>query len=357
MPARTPAAAAGNVHARTPGARVADARARAAGAPARIRRVEVRAPAKINLDLRVLGLRPDGYHEVRTILQTVALHDTLTVTARPGPLTVRSGSAWVPRDEDNLVWQAGAALWRALGRSGPPAGAAITIRKRVPAGAGLGGASSDAAAALRALRLIWTPAANARLLQEVAAAVGSDVAFFLRGGTMLATGRGERTRALRALRQYEVVLASPPFAVSTPAAYRWWDEMPGRAEPAGRMPGQSSRDGDDRGGRGGVAGARPAARRAPAGWRADPGRLRNDLEDPVVARHPAIGEAVARLRAAGAARAAMTGSGSAVFGLFDSTAAAERARRAIRRPGWRTTLTRTVDEAAFARLAAVVGMN
>ena len=365
------------MHARTPGARVADARARAAGAPARIRRVEVRAPAKINLDLRVLGLRPDGYHEVRTILQTVALHDTLTVTARPGPLTVRSGSAWVPRDEDNLVWLAGAALWRALGRSRPPAGAAITIRKRVPAGAGLGGASSDAAAALRALRLIWTPAANARLLQEVAAAVGSDVAFFLRGGTMLATGRGERTRALRALRQYEVVLASPPFAVSTPAAYRWWDEMPGRAEPAGRLPGQSSRDGDDRGGRGGVAGgergrsrrdgddrggrgagagARPAARRSPAGWRADPGRLRNDLEDPVVARHPAIGEAVARLRAAGAARAAMTGSGSAVFGLFDSTAAAERARRAIRGAGWRTTLTRTIDEAAYARLAAVVRM-
>lgn len=327
--ARTLAAAVGN--ARTSGARVSDPRARAAGVPARIRRIEVRAPAKINLDLRVLGLRPDGYHEVRTILQTVALHDTLSVTARPGPLTVRSGSAWVPRDRNNLVWRAGAALWRALGRSGPPAGAAITIRKRVPAGAGLGGASSDAAAALRVLRLIWTPAASARLLQEVAAAVGSDVAFFLRGGTMLATGRGERTRALRALRQYEVVLASPPFAVSTPAAYRWWDEMSGR---------------------GGAVGG-PAGRRAPAGWRADPGRLRNDLQDPVVARHPTIGEAVARLRAAGAARAAMTGSGSAVFGLFESTAAAARARRAVRGAGWRTTLTRTVDEAAYARLAAV----
>ena len=303
-------------------------RARISGPRVRVGGIAVRAPAKINLDLRVLGLRPDGYHEVRTILQTVVLHDTLTVTARPGPLTVRSGSAWVPRDEANLVWRAGAALWRALGRSGPPAGAAITIRKRVPAGAGLGGASSDAAAALRALRLIWTPAANARLLQEVAAAVGSDVAFFLRGGTVLATGRGERTRALRALRQYEVVLASPPFGVSTPAAYRWWDEMPGRAGPAGR---------------------------APAGWRADPGRLHNDLEAAVVARHPAIGEAAARLRAAGAARAAMTGSGSAVFGLFESTAAAARARRAVRRAGWRTVLTRTVDEAAYARLAAVVG--
>ena len=300
----------------------------------------------------MLGLRPDGYHEVRTILQTVALHDTLAVTARPGPLTVRSGSPWVPRDRDNLVWQAGAALWRTLGRSGPPLGAAVTIRKRVPAGAGLGGASSDAAAALRALRLIWAPAASARLLQEVAAAVGSDVPFFLRGGTMLATGRGERTRALRALRQYEVVLASPPFGVSTPAAYRWWDEMAGRGGPAGgRVPRQGRRDGGGRGGGDGGAGVWPAGRRAPAGWRADPGRLRNDLEDPVVARHPAIGEAAARLRAAGAVRAAMTGSGSAVFGLFESTAAAARARRAIRGAGWRTTLTRTIDEAANARLA------
>ena len=307
------------MHARTSRVRVARAR------PAV--RLEVRAPAKINLDLRVLDLRPDGFHEVRTILQTVALHDTLTLTARPGPLIVRSGSPWVPRDRDNLVWKAGAALWRALGRSGQPTDVAVRIRKRVPAGAGLGGASSDAAAALRALRLVWAPAASARLLHEVAAAVGSDVAFFLRGGTMLATGRGERTRALRALRRYDVVLASPPFAVSTPAAYRWWDEMPGLAE------------------------------RTPAGWRAHPGRLRNDLEEPVVARHPAIGEAVARLRAAGAVRAAMTGSGSAVFGLFESTAAAARARRAAGGAGWRTTLTQTVDASAYARLAAVVRMN
>lgn len=361
------------MHARTSRVRVARARAAV--------RLEVRAPAKINLDLRVLGLRPDGFHEVRTILQTVALHDTLTLTARPGPLIVRSGSPWVPRDRDNLVWKAGAALWRALGRSGQPTGAAVRIRKRVPAGAGLGGASSDAAAALRALRLVWAPAASARLLHEVAAAVGSDVAFFLRGGTMLATGRGERTRALRALRRYDVVLASPPFGVSTPAAYQWWDEMPGSAEPAGRAPpwarpagadrvappGRTGRAGEadradrpERGyriGRMGSAGVPPAGRRTLAGWRAHPGRLRNDLEEPVVARHPAIGEAVARLRAAGAVRAAMTGSGSTVFGLFESTAAAARARRAAGGAGWRTTLTQTVDAAAYARLAAVVRMN
>ena len=311
-----------------------------------MRRFEVRGPAKVNLDLRVLGLRADGFHEVRTILQTLALHDTLTVTVRPGPLTVRSRAPWMPRDRDNLVWTAGAALWRALGRSGPPAGAAVAIRKRIPAGAGLGGASSDAAAVLRALHRVWAPAARARLLHEVAAAVGSDVAFFLRGGTMLATGRGERTRALPALRPYVVVLASPPFAVSTPAAYRWWDAMGGRTGRGGPAD-RSSRTGGD-----GASGGR-----APAGWRADPGRLRNHLEDPVVARRPEIGEVASRLRAAGAWRAAMTGSGSAVFGLFESTAAGVRARRAIRRPGWRTVLTRTVDAAACARLAAVARID
>ena len=155
-------------------------------------RLQVRAPAKINLDLRVLRRRPDGFHEVSTILQSVALHDTLSITARRGPLTVRSAAA-VPRDRDNLVWTAAAALWRALGRSGDPAGAAVVVRKRIPSAAGLGGASSDAASALRGLRSWWAPSVSRRLLEDVAARVGSDVPFFLRGGTVRAAGRGERS--------------------------------------------------------------------------------------------------------------------------------------------------------------------
>ena len=295
-------------------------------------RVRVRAPAKINLDLRVLRRRPDGFHEVSTILQSVALCDTLSITARRGPLTVRSAAASVPRDRGNLVWTAAAALWRALGRSGDPAGAAVVIRKRIPAAAGLGGASSDAASALRALCSWWAPPASLRLLEDVAAGVGSDVPFFLRGGTVRATGRGARLRRLPPLRRYWVVLAVPDFGVSTADAYRWWD-LDGREDAAGETGS------------------------APAGWRRDLGRLHNDLEAPVARRHPEIGALVARLRAAGAERAALTGSGSVVCGLFESRARAVRARAALHAAAARTLLTRTVGAAACTRLAAVARID
>ena len=295
-------------------------------------RVRVGAPAKINLDLRVLRRRADGFHEVATILQSIALHDTLSIAERRGPLTVRSAASAVPADRDNLVWTAAAALWRALGRTGDPAGAAVVIRKRIPAAAGLGGASSDAASALRALNHCWEPAASRPLLEAVAATIGSDVPFFLRGGTVRATGRGERLRRLPAPRPYWVVLAVPDFGVATADAYRWWD-----------------RDGQEDVSRATVS--------APSGWRRDPGRLHNDLEAPVARRHPEIRALIACLRAAGALHAALTGSGSVVFGLFASRARAFGARLALCAAGGRALVTRTIDAGACARLAAVARID
>ncbi len=295
------------------------------------RRVRVRAPAKINLDLRVLRRRADGFHEVATILQSVALHDTLSLAARGGPLTVRSAVPSVPADRENLVWTAGAALWRALGRAGEPTGVAVVIRKRIPAAAGLGGASSDAASALRALRLYWAPSASPGMLEDVAAGVGSDVPFFLRGGTVRATGRGERMRRLPALRRYWVVLAVPDFGVSTARAYRWWDL-------------------EEQAGASGV-------KAPPAGWRRAPRRLRNDLEAAVARRHPEIRTLAARLRGAGALHAALTGSGSVVFGLFGTHAEALAAHAALRAAGERALVTSTIDAAACARLAAVARID
>ena len=294
--------------------------------------MRVRAPAKINLDLRVVCRRPDGFHEVATVMQSIALHDTLSVAERRGPLTVRCAASAVPDDRDNLVWTAGAALWRALGRTGDPAGAAVVIRKRIPAAAGLGGASSDAASALRGLRLRWAPSASPRLLEDVAAGVGSDVPFFLRGGTVRATGRGERLRRLPALPRHWVVLAVPDFGVSTADAYRWWD-----------------RDGQEAGSSATIS--------TPSGWRRDPGRLKNDLEAPVARRYPEIRALAARLRAAGALHAALTGSGSVVFGLFRSQARAVVARRALHTAGARTLLTWTIDAVSCARLAAVARID
>ena len=283
------------------------------------------APAKINLDLRVLGRREDRFHEVRTILQTIALRDVVVVAARRGPFTVRSRMSAMPKDRDNLVWAAGAALWRALERSGTPNGIAVTISKRIPSEAGLGGASSDAAATLRGLARLWAPDAADAVVREVAAIVGSDVPFFLKGGTVLATGRGEQTRRLAPLRKHWVVLAVPAFGISTPRAYQWWDTS-----------------------------KRPSttAIAAPRKWRQRLDLLCNDLEQPVVARHPEIGDMVSRLLASGAESAAMSGSGSSVFGLFSSHTVAVAARRRVRCGGWRTWLTRTVGRSECARLAA-----
>lgn len=290
----------------------------------------VRAPAKINLHLRILGLRQDGFHEVQTLLQSIDLHDTLAIRCRPGPLTVACRAAEVPTGRDNLVWSAARALWEALGRRGEPAGAAIMIRKHIPPAAGLAGGSSDAAAALRGLCAAWQAPPRTSWLRAVASEIGSDVPYFLTGGAALAGGRGERIRSVPDVEPLWVVLARPAFGVATADAYNWFDAE--RARPVA---------------------SRPAAG-MPAGWRQTWRGLVNDLEPAVARRHPDIAVMVERLQRTGALLAAMTGSGSVVYGLYRQRPAAEAARRAVRRRGWRTTLTRTIGRAEFARLTAVV---
>ena len=286
------------------------------------------APAKINLHLRILGRRPDRFHEVCTLLQSVGLHDTLAFRRRPGPLTVRSRSSGIPQDRANLVWAAASALWTASGRAGDPTGAAVTITKRIPAAAGLAGGSSDAAGALRGLCAVWGIAASDGWLRGVASRVGSDVPYFLAGGTALVRGRGERIHGLPDVEPLWVVLSCPPFGVSTADAYRWFDVAAG---PGGTGP----------------------AATLPRGWRRGLRGLVNDLEPVVVERHPEVGRMVERLRRTGALRAAMTGSGSAVYGLYSASAAAHAARLAARRRGWRAVVTRTMARAEFGRMTAV----
>ena len=285
-----------------------------------------RAFAKINLDLRILGLRRDGFHEVRTILQTIELHDTLQLSVRSGPFVVRSRTKVMPQDRDNLIWTAGLALWRAIGRSGIPEGVAVRVEKKIPSAAGLGGASSDAAAALILFRQLWAPHKGVRFLRAVAAGVGSDVPFFFDGGTVLATGRGEHTRRLAPLERQWIVLAVPGFGVKTPQAYCWWDGLSDREKSEIQ---------------------RPLSR----GWRRQLDLLTNDLQVPVVKQHPVIAEMIERLRAVGAHAAAMSGSGSAVFGLFTSQADAIVARRCVRKVGWRTWVTQTISRSDYERLA------
>ena len=284
----------------------------------------VRAPAKLNLDLRILGRRRDGYHELRTVFQSIALHDTLKFTRRPGRLTVRSRTPAVPRDDLNLVWDAARTLWDSLGRRGDPQGVAVTITKRIPIAAGLGGGSSDAASALRGLCALWDVSLSLARLRELGASVGADVPYFLTGGLSLGTGRGERIRRLVDLGRYWIVVAIPSFGVPTASAYAWLDRV-GRGSPVGLSP----------------------------GWRGQLKGLRNELQPPVVAQHPDIGVMVDRLRATGAAHAAMTGSGSSVFALYRRRALAVAGRRSARAPGWRTRLSWTLGAAEFGRFTAV----
>ena len=288
-------------------------------------RLQVRAHAKVNLDLRIFGTRPDGFHELRTVFQSIELHDTLTCAERPGPFTLKSRSAAIPLDHSNLVWKAAAGLWKALGREGEPTDTAVTIEKAIPTEAGLGGGSTDAAAALLAFARLWG-GAPVTLLREVGAGIGADVAFFLSGGTALGLGRGEEIYPLVDLPTHWVVIVRPAFGVSTAEAYGWYDEdrAAGLKEPR-------------------------ELQVLPVPWPSRAAQMINDLEGPVMRRHPEIAEIKDQLKAGGAVAAAMSGSGSAVFGLFRTRPAAARMLRPLTKGGAKTLLTRTMTRAEHER--------
>jgi 4-diphosphocytidyl-2-C-methyl-D-erythritol kinase len=264
----------------------------------------VLAPAKINLFLRVLGRRDAGYHDLESLVVPISLADRLDIHAAYDPDEFRTLSfslevsgdpdivRGVPVDESNLVLRAAKAL---ADRAGVRGFADINLEKRIPAAAGLGGGSSDAAATLRALNELWGPGLEEEDLLGVAAEIGSDVPAMLRGGAVLIEGRGERVTDLPASR-FTGVLATFDFGVSTGEAYHWWDSDGGSTGP----PVEPFLDS--------LAG--PVEHLAPL--------LFNDLEGPVIRRHPQIGRVKEVILQGGAAGAVMTGSGPAVLGLQPS---------------------------------------
>jgi len=283
--------------------------------------VTLRAFAKINLSLRVKDARPDGFHEVQTILQAVDLVDRIRIEARRGPFAIRCDVPGVPLDRTNLVWKAAHLLWQAAGRDGEPHGVLVTLEKHIPMQAGLGGGSSDAAAALIGLRrVLKLPVPDDRMF-AIAAQLGSDVPYFLVGGTAIGLGRGEEVYPLEDLPRLWVVLAIPPFGVSTRDAYGWLDEARkrGREDFSSGYTEKSSR---------------PLFRPFPHS------PLANDLEVPVIQRHPFIGALKRQLAERGALMAAMSGSGSAVFGVFESQRRAVAAVRSVKKGGARIVAAR-----------------
>jgi 4-diphosphocytidyl-2-C-methyl-D-erythritol kinase len=289
--------------------------------------ITIRAHAKINLDLRVLGPRLDGYHELRTVYQTIALHDVIECVPREGPLAIDCDAAGVPLDGSNLAWRAAEALWRALRRPTPVRDVLIRLQKHIPLQAGLGGGSADAAATLMALSRLWKVPLRPAQLTDVAATLGADVPFFLAGGTALGLGRGDEVYPLADLPRHWIVLLVPGFGVSTADAYNWYD---------------SERD-LSRGG-----GAREP-QHVPGPWPSRAAQMINDLEAPIARHHPEIDHMRTALRRAGALAAAMSGSGSAVFGLFQKRGDALAAVDGLSGSGWRVLLTESLDRGEYAR--------
>jgi 4-diphosphocytidyl-2-C-methyl-D-erythritol kinase len=288
--------------------------------------IRVPAFAKVNLRLDVLARRADGYHELRTIFQSISLHDTLHVerSRKPGiELQVLGNPALAAAPQrKNLVWRAADAFRRELKLLG---GLRITLEKRIPAGRGLGGGSSDAAAALVGLlRLNKRRIAGGRLL-AIAAGLGADVPFFLFGGRALGTSRGDEIYPLPDVKRQALLVVSPQdIGVNTNDAYGWLDR-------------RLTRD----------SGNSKLWSFCALCWSPQGDHLSNDFESVVFKRHPRLARIRRDLLRAGAAEAALAGSGSAVFGIFPDPAQARRSARLF--PEDQVFLCSTLSRNAYAR--------
>ena len=266
-----------------------------------------RALAKLNYSLDVTGRRGDGFHELAMVMGSVELSDEVRVELRTdGEFTAESNFPWVPRDDRNLGIRAAKAFFAALGET--KWGAGIRMEKRVPVGAGMAGGSTDAAAVLRALNRLTGAGMGADKLREIGLSVGSDVPYCVTGGMVLARGRGEVLTPLPELPECWIVIAKPAFSVSTAELFQ-------------RIDGKSIRTRPD------INGMVDALERGDL-----PGvvrRMYNVFEDALPRRCREIFAIRSRLLDGGAMGAVMTGTGSAVFGLFDRKDRAEGTAEAL----------------------------
>ena len=268
-------------------------------------RLTLKAYAKINLALEVLGKRPDGYHEVAMIMQSVSLHDTLILSLQESDITLICDRPELPCDHSNLAYRAAELLRREVGVA---RGVKIELNKRIPLAAGLAGGSTDAAAVLKGLNRLWGLALSPVELEQLAARLGSDVPFCLWGGTSLATGRGEILTPLPDFAGHGVVLANPSLQVSTAWVYGNYRDAAGNRR----------RD---------ISSLRHSIEQPDFSAVAD--TLFNDLETVTVPAYPQVAEIQEQLLQAGAAGVLMSGSGPTVFALTpDFASAAELAGRA-----------------------------
>lgn len=288
-------------------------------------RIRARAFAKINLGLEVLAKRADGYHELRTILQTVDFHDELSFERGDGEISMTTNDPRIVTGPDNLVHRAARLLAESSGARG--LGASIHLEKRIPPGMGLGGGSADAAVTLVALDRLWGLDTPASLLHELAASVGMDVPFFLYGGSVLAVGRGDEVYPLGVeIVDWPIVLILPDFSISTASAYASLILTKRRS---------------------GLT-LQHFAWRSPS-VRDRLGELVNHLEGATGSHISKIQGYKTLLLERGALGAMMSGSGSAVFGVFRDGPSARSVADSLNRDGIRAVVTRTLSREAYLR--------
>ena len=303
-----------------------------------MREVRIPAFAKVNLRLDILGKRADGFHELRTIFQTISLHDELKLRETRGTKIALhiDGNESLSNEapEKNLVYRAVDALRKEL-KIG--SGAEIELKKTIPAGRGLGGGSSDAAAALLGyLRLTGKKLASARLM-EIGASLGADVPFFLLGGRALGVNKGDEIYPLEDVGRLAVLVVSPrEIHVPTPDAYKWLKAKPMEAGASGVQDSLTK-----------MAANRKLWEFCALCWSAQGIGLSNDFEGPVFQRHPKLGKIKRELLRRGAAEASLAGSGSAVFGVFPSPVKARRA--AVGFPDGQTFVCETISREKYVR--------
>ena len=261
--------------------------------------VTVEANAKINLTLDILGKRPDGYHEVAMVMQTVGLHDTLTLEKREQGISLNINVPWLKADEKNLAWRAAALVQEEFGLTG---GVHIELIKRIPVAAGLAGGSADAAAVLKGMSELYGLNLSDNKLCELGAKLGSDIPFCLLGGTMLATGRGEVLKRLPDMPETWVVLVKPRISVSTAWAYQNYDEQGAERHPDNEAIQKEIASGN----RKGVAKL-----------------LCNVLESVTINKYDVIERYKQMMLAKGAMASMMSGSGPTVFALAKNREQAE----------------------------------